>query len=85
MKTLEWTGRELILLDQAKLPQREEAIVCRDLDRVCEAIRSLSIRGAPALGVAAAYAVLLGATRLHEREEKVSKEEGKTRLIYRQK
>ena len=69
MNVLEWTGDELLILDQTRLPQSEEIISCRKLDQVCEAIKTLSIRGAPSLGVTAAYAVLLGAKNLDASDE----------------
>ncbi|MCY4108531.1 MAG: S-methyl-5-thioribose-1-phosphate isomerase, partial [Chloroflexi bacterium] len=69
MNVLEWTGDELLILDQTRLPQAEEVLRCRELDQVCEAIRNLSIRGAPSLGVTAAYAVLLGARNLGATDE----------------
>ncbi|SVD57479.1 uncharacterized protein METZ01_LOCUS410333, partial [marine metagenome] len=64
MKILEWTDAGIRLLDQARLPNESEFILCDTLDKICEAIRSLRIRGAPALGVAAAYAMLLGARKI---------------------
>ncbi|MGE0482091.1 MAG: S-methyl-5-thioribose-1-phosphate isomerase, partial [Phycisphaerae bacterium] len=61
--TLEWIGDEdgaLRLLDQTRLPGEVVMIDCRDVDAVWEAIRALRVRGAPAIGVAAAYGVYLG-------------------------
>jgi len=54
----------VVMIDQRRLPGREVYIVCRDYERVAEAIETLAIRGAPALGVAAAYGVALGIARL---------------------
>jgi methylthioribose-1-phosphate isomerase len=48
------------IIDQTKLPGRLRYITCRDLKTLWQAIRRLSVRGAPALGVAAAFGVLLG-------------------------
>jgi len=62
MNIFEWRDGAIRILDQTRLPDDETIIVCDDLDKICEAIRSLRIRGAPALGVTAAYAVLMGAT-----------------------
>ncbi|CAN5284154.1 S-methyl-5-thioribose-1-phosphate isomerase [soil metagenome] len=45
----------VIVLDQRLLPEREEYLELRDLEAVCEAIRTLTVRGAPAIGIAAAY------------------------------
>ena len=50
----------LLLLDQRKLPLVEEILECRDVDDVFEAIKTLTVRGAPAIGIAAAYGLLLG-------------------------
>lgn len=60
VRSLRWTDGELILLDQTRLPgeiveQRQESI-----EQVWEAIKMLRVRGAPAIGVAAAYGLLVG-------------------------
>jgi methylthioribose-1-phosphate isomerase len=61
-KTLEWISESstLRLLDQRRLPHEENYLDCRRLDEVGEAIRTLAVRGAPAIGVAAAYGVVVG-------------------------
>ena len=59
-KTLVWTGKVLRLLDQTKLPRRLCYVNCRDPRSVFWAIRRLSVRGAPAIGVAGAFGVYLG-------------------------
>lgn len=61
--TLRWVGQadgHLVLLDQTQLPTRVVEIECRDLAAVVDAIKRLCIRGAPAIGIAAAYGVCLG-------------------------
>ena len=60
--TIRWDRdkSELVLLDQTRLPGEVAYARCRDIDSVAEAIRSLKVRGAPAIGVAAAYGVVLG-------------------------
>ena len=58
---MRWAGDELLLLDQTLLPEREAWLHCRRPEDVAEAIRRLSVRGAPAIGVAAAYGLVLGA------------------------
>jgi methylthioribose-1-phosphate isomerase len=62
-KTIEWhddaDGR-LVLLDQTRLPAETVYLECRTAEDVWQAIRRLSVRGAPAIGVAAAYGVVLG-------------------------
>ena len=64
MKTLTWEKNTLILLDQTKLPTQEEYLQCSSWRQVEEAIKVLAVRGAPAIGVAAAYAVVLAALEL---------------------
>jgi methylthioribose-1-phosphate isomerase len=61
LKPLEWRDNKLILLDQRLLPRKEVYLEISDYRDVVEAIRTLAVRGAPALGVAAAYGVALGA------------------------
>lgn len=56
---LEWTGDTLRILDQTKLPQEQAVVVARTFSDVAEAIQTLQVRGAPAIGVAAAYAMVL--------------------------
>jgi methylthioribose-1-phosphate isomerase len=62
-ETLRWTGDadgHLILIDQTRLPVELVEQDCRDVESVWEAVRSLRVRGAPAIGIAAAYGVCLG-------------------------
>ncbi len=59
--TLKWTGDSLRLLDQRELPENEVYIDCRDVDSLASAIRTLAVRGAPAIGIAAAYGAVLAA------------------------
>lgn len=61
--TVCWEGGidgTLSLLDQRKLPNRVEYLICRTVEETVEAIRTLAVRGAPAIGVTAAYGVCLG-------------------------
>ena len=59
LRALSWDGTALILLDQTKLPSEIVHIRCENYRQVAEAIKILAVRGAPAIGVAAAYAVVL--------------------------
>ena len=62
-KTLCWTGDangQLHLLDQTTLPQHVENIICTTAEEVWNAIKVLKVRGAPAIGVAAAYGLVIG-------------------------
>lgn len=63
IETLRWTGGAdgcLELIDQTLLPTEFRYLACRDVETLFEAIRSLRVRGAPAIGVAAAYGVVIG-------------------------
>ena len=53
----------VVVLDQRRLPDEEVELRCGSASEVAEAIRMLAIRGAPAIGVAAAYGYALAATR----------------------
>ena len=64
IKTLEWKDEQLFLLDQTALPDKVVYLSCHDAERVGEAIRRLEVRGAPAIGAAAAFGLLLGAKRI---------------------
>ena len=59
-RTIEWTENGVRMIDQTRLPADEVYRTCRDYGEVAEAIRSMVIRGAPAIGVAAAMGVALG-------------------------
>ena len=61
IRAMVWTGTALELLDQRKLPHEESWLVLRDCASVADAIRDMVVRGAPAIGVSAAYAVVLAA------------------------
>ena len=63
-QSVRWIGGEdghLEILDQTLLPGRREHVVCRDVATVIEAIRMLRVRGAPAIGIAGAYGLLVAA------------------------
>jgi methylthioribose-1-phosphate isomerase len=64
MKTLEFRDGALWLLDQTRLPLDVVAVVCRDDHEVADAIMQMKVRGAPAIGLAAAYGVVLAARSL---------------------
>jgi len=59
-RTIEWTDDGVRMIDQTKLPTQEVYVTCRTYQEVAEAIRSMVIRGAPAIGVAAAMGIALG-------------------------
>jgi methylthioribose-1-phosphate isomerase len=59
-KTLEWVDDHLRILDQTKLPADTTYLDCKTLEDVSSAIKELKIRGAPAIGIAAAFGVVVG-------------------------
>lgn len=61
VRPLQWQGDCLRVLDQRRLPGQVVHLDCRDADAVIEAIKTLAVRGAPAIGIAGAYAVVLSA------------------------
>ncbi len=58
--TLTWSKGTVKLIDQTRLPGKLKYIICRDVKTLWRAIKTLQVRGAPALGVAAGFGVLLG-------------------------
>ncbi|MEW5761776.1 MAG: S-methyl-5-thioribose-1-phosphate isomerase [Bacillota bacterium] len=61
METLYWKDGAVHILDQTLLPGRVTYVVCRDYREVAEAIKSMRVRGAPAIGAAAAYGLAVAA------------------------
>ncbi len=61
---IEWLGDRLRIIDQTRLPRKEVYLELDNYRQVASAIRSLKVRGAPAIGIAAAYAVALGALKI---------------------
>ena len=63
LETLRWIGDErgqLVLIDQTRLPVELHELICSDVETAWEAIKNLRVRGAPAIGIAAAYGVVIG-------------------------
>jgi len=65
--TIEWVNGKVIMLDQTRLPLEVAFIECRDYRKVAEGIRKLWIRGAPAIGIATAMGIALGAQEIKAR------------------
>ena len=65
--TIEWKDGKVVMIDQRRLPLEEIYIECADEEQVAAAIETMIIRGAPAIGVAAAYGIALGVARLDDR------------------
>jgi len=60
VEPIRWRGDRLELLDQRLLPDKKVYVVCRTAEQVAKAIRDMVVRGAPAIGCAAAFGVVLG-------------------------
>ncbi len=65
VRPLVWTGTELLVLDQRLLPQQQSHITCRTASDVASAIQTLAVRGAPAIGIAGAFGMVLAAQSIH--------------------
>ena len=63
VETITWTSAGVVMIDQTRLPRETVYVTCRDYKEVANAIRTMVIRGAPAIGVAAAMGVALGALK----------------------
>lgn len=64
LPTIAWKNETVVMIDQRKLPWKEEYLNCRTVEEVARAIEKMAIRGAPAIGLAAAYGLVLGIRRL---------------------
>jgi methylthioribose-1-phosphate isomerase len=72
VETIQWTEAGVVMIDQTRLPLEEKYVTCRTYEEVAAAIRGMVIRGAPAIGVAAAMGVALGV--LHASESQLDRE-----------
>lgn len=68
LKTIDWKDGKVVIIDQTKLPLAEEYLEFSDYRELLNAIKQLKIRGAPAIGIAGAYGVCLGANKLETRD-----------------
>src|SRR3981081_4285793 len=59
IQTLEWTDQGVRFIDQTKLPMEETYVTCKTHEQVADVIRNMVVRGAPAIGVAAAMGIAL--------------------------
>lgn len=85
LQAIQWKDNCLLLLNQTLLPNRVEYIECRDYQVVVQAIKRLEVRGAPAIGIAAAFGIVLGAKEFSDSQYfwtsllKIAEELGQTR------
>ncbi|OGL41249.1 MAG: S-methyl-5-thioribose-1-phosphate isomerase [Candidatus Schekmanbacteria bacterium RBG_13_48_7] len=71
IKTVEWVDGKVVMIDQRLLPEEEVYNSYTDYHEVAEAIKSLVVRGAPAIGVAAAMGIALGAQAIQTTDYKI--------------
>ena len=69
VKAIKWENDSLVLLDCADFPIKEEYIICKEYATLIDAINCLAVRGAPAIGIAAAYGVVLAAQEAREKAD----------------
>src|SRR5215467_7203962 len=67
-KTVEWKNNKVLLIDQRKLPTEEIYLEYSDHQSLAQAIQDMVVRGAPAIGVAAAMGVALGALEIRAQD-----------------
>jgi len=68
VETIDWTPTGVVMIDQTRLPRETVYVTCRSYVEVADAIRTMIIRGAPAIGVAAAMGVAIGALQARDLE-----------------
>jgi methylthioribose-1-phosphate isomerase len=68
VETIQWTPAGVVMIDQTRLPLEESYVTCRTYEEVATAIKDMIIRGAPAIGVAAAMGVAIGVLHAGERD-----------------
>jgi len=69
LKTIEWKNNSVIMIDQTKLPNSLEYVTYTDYNQVAGAIRTLVVRGAPAIGVSGAFGLALAALQSNAKEK----------------
>lgn len=69
LPTIAWKKDRVVLIDQRRLPGEEIYLECSDVEQVARAIEDMAVRGAPAIGVAAAFGAALGVMKIQREEE----------------
>jgi len=67
LKSIEWVDGKVRLIDQTKLPEKLVYLEISDHLELCEAIKKLKVRGAPAIGIAGAFGVVLGLNKMNDK------------------
>ena len=84
LKTIEWKNNAVIMIDQTKLPNILEYVTYTDFNQVADAIRTLVIRGAPAIGVSGAFGLALASLQSEatEKKELISYMENAKKILF---
>jgi methylthioribose-1-phosphate isomerase len=84
LKTVEWKDNSVIMIDQTKLPNILEYVTYTDFNQVADAIRTLVVRGAPAIGVSGAFGLALAAlqSKAIEKDELISYLENAKKVLF---
>ena len=84
LKTIEWKDNSVIMIDQTKLPNVLEYVTYTDFNQVADAIRTLVIRGAPAIGVAGAFGLALASLQSNatNKDELISYMENAKKILF---
>ena len=69
LKTVEWKNNSVVMIDQTKLPNILEYVTYTDFNEVADAIRTLVVRGAPAIGVSGAFGLALASLQSNATEK----------------
>ncbi|MAR69843.1 MAG: S-methyl-5-thioribose-1-phosphate isomerase, partial [Nitrospina sp.] len=84
LKTVEWKNDSVVMIDQTKLPNILEYVTYTDFNQVADAIRTLVVRGAPAIGVSGAFGLALAALQstATEKNELISYLENAKKILF---
>ena len=84
LKTVEWKDNKVVMIDQTKLPNELVFVEYEDFNQVAEAIRTLVVRGAPAIGVSGAFGLALAGlqSKATTKEELISDLEKAKKILF---
>ena len=84
LKTVEWKDNSVIMIDQTKLPTILEYVTYTDYNQVAEAIKTLVVRGAPAIGVSGAFGLALASLQSNatEKNDLISYMENAKKILF---
>ena len=84
LKTVEWKNNSVVMIDQTKLPNILEYVTYTDFNEVADAIRTLVVRGAPAIGVSGAFGLALASLQSNatEKNELISYMQNAKKILF---